>query len=162
MSTDTPGDLPWRPRLFDAADPAGRASVAALLQGGTVTGSHDTIAEQLVELVTCRRPDLPARRDQLVIEHLAGVPVEEYGTWVFYPWTGRLVHVLPEAEFREVRHDRNRYKITAAEQAALAARRIGIIGLSVGAAVAVTLAQEGVGRQFRLTPGSAPALTGSP
>jgi nitroreductase len=146
-------DTAWRPRRFDAADPAGRAEVAALSGNGTVTGTHDTIVEQLAELVTGRRPALSARPDLVapqVAEHLAGVPAGEYGSWVFYPWSGRLVHVLPEAEFREVRHDRNRYKITAAEQEALAARRIGVIGLSVGAAVAVTLAQEGVGRRFRL------------
>ncbi|GIJ72135.1 Rv1355c family protein [Virgisporangium ochraceum] len=138
---------PWRPVLADAD------GLPALRRGHAVTGTHDTITDQLAELVTGRSPQLSARPDLVtsaVADHLAGVPAAEYGTWVLYPWIGRLVHVLPEAEFREVRHDRNRYKITAAEQEALAARRIGVIGLSVGAAVAVTLAQEGVGRQFRL------------
>ncbi|MBW2264050.1 MAG: Rv1355c family protein, partial [Deltaproteobacteria bacterium] len=62
----------------------------------------------------------------------------------------RLVHVLPRAEFRELRSDRNRYKITGKEQERLRSFRIGFVGLSVGQATAVTMALEGIGGHFRL------------
>lgn len=42
----------------------------------------------------------------------------------FYPWSGRLVHVLPEPLHRELRLDRNKYKITAVEQARLLSLRV--------------------------------------
>src|SRR2546426_306771 len=53
------------------------------------------------------------------------------------------VHLLPPDEFRELRLDRNRYKITIAEADRLGSLSIGIVGLSVGNAVALTLALEG-------------------
>ena len=73
-----------------------------------------------------------------------------YGTWVHYPWSGRLVRVLPSSEFEELRTSRNRNKITREEQTRLGALRVGIAGLSVGQSTAVTLALEGIGGVFRL------------
>ncbi|MBP2579529.1 hypothetical protein J3A78_007666 [Streptomyces sp. PvR006] len=78
-----------------------------------------------------------------------------YGRWVWYPWSGRLVHVLPEAEFRLVRTDRNRDKTTRGQQQSLPHRRVGVTGLpvgslSVGSSAATACATEGVGGAFRL------------
>jgi molybdopterin/thiamine biosynthesis adenylyltransferase/nitroreductase len=78
------------------------------------------------------------------------VAPEEHGRWIYYPWSARLVHLLPPDEFRALRCDRNRYKITDAQQARLARARIAIAGLSVGQATAVTLALEGIGGVFHL------------
>ncbi|OKI20379.1 hypothetical protein A6A07_37125 [Streptomyces sp. CB03911] len=61
-----------------------------------------------------------------------------------------MVRVLPETEFRLVRTDRNRDKISREAQQHLLSRRIGVIGLSVGAGAALTCAMEGVGGSFRL------------
>ncbi len=66
----------------------------------------------------------------------------EYGVWVFYPWSSKMVHILDEEEFIELRTSRNQYKITPQEQKLLAQKRLGIIGLSVGQSVALTLAIE--------------------
>ncbi|AUG81193.1 hypothetical protein CFP65_6543 [Kitasatospora sp. MMS16-BH015] len=137
-------DTSWQPVLYRYAElGALRGEVAAL---------HDTLAEQVGELLTARRPDWRPGAGELagaVDSYLSGRPAE-YGSWVWYPWSRRLVHVLPREEYRELRQSRNRYKITAAEQALLTERTIAVIGLSVGAASAVTLAQEGVGGRFRL------------
>ncbi len=77
-------------------------------------------------------------------------PIAEYGTWVHYPWSRRLVHLLPQEEFIELRTSRNRYLITAAEQAALATKRVGIVGLSVGQSVAFAIALERGAGELRL------------
>ena len=66
------------------------------------------------------------------------------------PWAGRLVHVLPAALHRELRLDRNRYKITEAEQERLLGLTIAVAGLSVGRSVAGTLVREGIGGELRL------------
>lgn len=66
-------------------------------------------------------------------------------TWVWYPWRRALVRVLGRDGFRRLRLDRNRNKITEAETATLTAAAVGIVGLSVGNAVALALAMEGVG-----------------
>ena len=73
-----------------------------------------------------------------------------FGTWVFYPWSRRLVHVLPAPLHRELRFDRNRYAITVDEQRRLAGLCVAVAGLSVGRAVVSTMAHEGIGGELRL------------
>src|SRR5690606_25672346 len=81
---------------------------------------------------------------------LAGADPYEYGVWVYYPWSHRLVHLLDEKEFVEVRTNRNQYKITPEEQALLATKKIGVIGLSVGQSIALSLAMERLFGELRL------------
>ncbi|WP_087924940.1 Rv1355c family protein [Streptomyces albireticuli] len=143
----------WRPTLFAPGDPVGRRALERLLDGGAVTAVRDTVPEQVEELLTARRPGWRPGAGEpasAVRDHLGGRSPAEYGRWAWYPWSGRLVHVLPAVEFRELRRSRNQYKITAAEQDLLTGRTVAVLGLSVGAAGAVTLAQEGVGNRFRL------------
>ncbi|MGW4056691.1 ThiF family adenylyltransferase [Amycolatopsis sp. NPDC004747] len=136
----------WQPVLHTAD------GLEALLASGNVREVHDTIDEQLTELVRSREP---ACRDAVEVERrkrdqLAGAEPWEYGTWAWYPWSGRLVHVLPREEFRLVRTDRNRGRIERADQRRLFGKRIGVIGLSVGNSAALTFALEGIGGAFRL------------
>lgn len=70
--------------------------------------------------------------------------------WIYYPWR-RSVLVLPGPRtFRAVRLDRNRNKLTRAEQERLATLTVGVLGQSVGHAIAYTLAQEGACGALRL------------
>lgn len=69
---------------------------------------------------------------------------------VLLPWDSRVVHVLPEADYFRVVTNRNHDKITPAEQRALRSKRVGIMGLSVGAEAAVAIAQEHLCGQIRL------------
>lgn len=143
----------YRPVLMRPTEPEEEAALVALLESGAVREVHDRIDDQLAELVGCLRPgdSLDARDLAAVVTELCGgIPRRRYGTWVHYPWSGRLVHVLPADEFRLVRTDRNRDKITRAEQLTLLGRRIGVLGLSVGNSAALTCAMEGVGGSFRL------------
>ncbi|MDH6219912.1 ThiF family adenylyltransferase [Streptomyces pseudovenezuelae] len=147
------GQDTFRPVLFNSSDAEGEAAVTALLESGAVREVHDRIDDQLEELVRCLSPGavLDARGlAAAVTDACAGVPRRRFGTWVWYPWSGRLVHVLPAEEFRLVRTDRNRDKITRTQQQALLGRRIGVLGLSVGNSAALTCAMEGVGGSFRL------------
>ncbi|MDC3958493.1 Rv1355c family protein [Polyangium jinanense] len=143
----------YQPALFSLADSWDRRKVEELVAGGQVREVHDRYVEQLTELCATRSPKQRLRGaalDEVVRAALGDGPPEERGTWVHYPWSGRLVHVLGEAEYRELRFSRNRYKITPDEQARLRDKRIGVVGLSVGQASAVTLALEGVGGMLRL------------
>lgn len=64
------------------------------------------------------------------------------GNWIYLPWERKLVHLLGPDEYFSVITDRNADKITREEQQRLRAKRVGVIGLSVGAEAAVTLARE--------------------
>ena len=104
-----------------------------------------------MELMASRNPSAPrGELPALVQGHLNGADRETYGAWVYYPWSRRLVHLLPREEFLEVRTDRNRYKITRQEQRELRSFTVGVVGLSVGKSAALTMALEGVGGRFRL------------
>lgn len=143
----------WKPLHFMAHDTGQVAALERLVRAGRVLSWHDTLQTQLEELLETRHPanDLTVDdKKRLVLQHLGNRPLETYGCWVFYPWTGRLVRVLPEAEFRELRTSRNKNKITAEEQELLLGKRIGVVGLSVGQAAALTLAMEQVGGEFVL------------
>ena len=71
--------------------------------------------------------------------------------WVYYPWRRTVVRVLGPRAFRVVRLDRNRNLITADELDQLSRLRIGVVGLSVGHAIAYTLAAQGLCGELRLT-----------
>jgi molybdopterin/thiamine biosynthesis adenylyltransferase/nitroreductase len=131
-----------RPTLYDLSRPEDEAALEALVAGDRALVVVDTLDEQLRELAATQK------RDEAAI--LDGTQRWRYGRWVHYPWSRRLVHLLPPDEFHALRTDRNRHRITADEQAELRRRRIGVVGLSVGRAIAATLALEGVGGTIKL------------
>ncbi len=79
------------------------------------------------------------------IESLKGNLLKKETTnsnWIVYPWKKKVVRILAEEEFIKVRTSRNNYKITPAEQKTLQEKTIGVVGLSVGQSVAITIAME--------------------
>jgi hypothetical protein len=135
------------PELLVAAQ--SRERLASLKRTAVV---YDTIREQLAELVETRTPDRKLRPGELKpeVDGMLLGDAEGYGCWAYYPWSNRLVHVLPQSLYAEVRGSRNRNKITLAEQLRLQTATLGVVGLSVGQATAVTLALEGLGGTLRL------------
>lgn len=135
----------WLPRILDTGTAEGAADRDALIEGGHVRRRFDTIDEQLRDLVKIRSilAGAAGTKRPSVSELLEGQPQADYGRWIYFPWSGHLVHLLPPAEFREVRLDRNRNKISADEQRRLLDATVGVVGLSVGNAVALTIAMEG-------------------
>ncbi|PYC66079.1 ubiquitin activation protein [Streptomyces tateyamensis] len=152
-ATRPEGEERWQPVLFDLGREQDAQAFEALLASGQVREVLDTIEDQLTELVTSRDPALrgsPRAVATAVTEQLAGSGPREYGIWVWYPWSGRVVHLLPREEFRLVRTDRNRGRIERPQQRRLLERRVGIIGLSVGSSAALTFAMEGIAGAFKL------------
>lgn len=141
----------YRPEFFRL--PTDKDRMEALLKREPRVIVHDTLHGQLTELVRSLNPGAKFSKDELdqaAHAHLKGIPSAEYGVWVYYPWNFRLVHLLDEAEFALVRTDRNRNKITREEQAILATKKVGVIGLSVGQSVSLTMALERSFGEIRL------------
>lgn len=133
------------PVLYNLTNAADNEGYHRLLQQKPHIQLYDTVASQLNELMRCRRPSEVLNDsdvEKLAAAHLQGVPLNQYGLWVYYPWSERMVHFLPEEEFIELRTDRNRNKITVAERDLLRQKTVGVVGLSVGQSVALTLAME--------------------
>jgi molybdopterin/thiamine biosynthesis adenylyltransferase len=129
-------------RIYNSAD---NEALTDLLNENAGIVVYDTIKSQLRELIKTKFPShslTPEQYEQKISVHLNGTPLEEYGVWVYYPWNQKLVHILDEAEFIDLRTSANRNKITTAERDILAAKKVGVIGLSVGQSVSLTLALE--------------------
>jgi tRNA A37 threonylcarbamoyladenosine dehydratase len=113
----------------------------------------DFILDQIKELIKCKNPSkkfTPSELETEVAIHIGKLSIYEYGVWVYYPWTNRVVHILDEEEFIDVRTSRNQNKITKEERNILSQKKIGVIGLSVGQSVSVTLAMERICNEIRL------------
>ncbi|RIQ11305.1 Rv1355c family protein [Jiangella rhizosphaerae] len=121
----------WRPELVD--DPERLAGLRA------------DPAVQVVDTIEQQRRDL---------SRLLSAPppeiVDEPARWYFYPWRRTLIRLLGPEAFQTLRTDRNRNKITAEEQRRLRRLSVGVAGLSVGHAIAHTLALEGSCGHIRL------------
>ena len=89
-------------------------------------------------------------RGDIGIEFIDRIDTANPTRWAYYPWRRAAVRVLGPHEFRRVRLDRNRYLITDSELAHLGSLRIGVVGLSVGHAIAHALAAEGLCGALRL------------
>ncbi len=140
---------PWTPIIYHAGD----SRLADTLAQPDVEVVHDTLVGQIVELLETRTPgrviEVDDRR-QAAVQHAGTEDLDAFGVWVFYPWRRKVIHLLPEVEFRELRTSRNRNKISDAEQAKLRSLSVAIAGLSVGRATASTLALEEIGGRFHL------------
>ena len=141
------------PSFFRLTNSADRTELEHLLDTNNYLSVHDTMASQLKDLVKSKNPSVVLTADEItakITEHLGSVPMAEYGVWVYYPWSEKLVHLLDEEEFVELRTNRNKYKITDEEQKLLATKKLGIVGLSVGQSVALTMAMERVFGELRI------------
>lgn len=132
-------------QFFRLANLSDRHKLDQLLKNDSPISVFDEILPQVEEYVKSQNPSVFFTKEELTKaaeKHIGGIPLEEYGVWVYYPWSRRLVHILDEREFVEVRTNRNLYKITPEEKEILSKKKIGIIGLSVGQSIAVTIAME--------------------
>ncbi len=123
-------------KVLDEHDVDDRAALAALRADPRIEflDHRDEQLESLRRLYPAPAPEL----------------VTEATRWAYYPWRRTVVGVLGPRGYRALRLDRNRNLVTAEEQTRLACLRIGVAGLSVGHAIAHTLAMEGCCGTLRL------------
>lgn len=139
--------------FFRLQDEAQKEALSILLETKPFIKVYDQISRQVRELVITRNPTVKWTDDllqQKITSQFGEAGPDAYGVWVYYPWSERLVHILDEEEFIELRTSRNQYKITAAEQKRLSTKKIGVIGLSVGQSAALTLAIQRVCGEIRI------------
>jgi ThiF family len=125
-----------RAQLFDERRPEDQAALARLRADTTIT---------VLDHSDSQRTEL----SRVLSAPTAGI-LDEPARWAYYPWRRTVISVLGPNAFRLVRLDRNRNKITRSEQDRYARLTIGIVGLSVGHAIAHTLALEGLCGEIRL------------
>lgn len=145
-------NLKYRPVIYRLNVPENEKSFDELLSSTKGIKLYDTIYSQLSELMKLLNPGTTSKEDidSLVADHIQDTDFKKYGVWVYYPWSKNMVHLLDEDEFIKVRTNRNIYKILPEEVEILSKKKIGIIGLSVGQSIAITLALERTCGELRL------------
>lgn len=116
-----------------------------LISENTDIQHHDEILSQCKELVKIDNPTKKFAEKEL--EEVALAYLKEqggayFGNYVYYPWSKKLIRILPEEAFFKLRTSRNKHKITEQEQQTLRNKTVGVIGLSVGQSVAITMCIE--------------------
>jgi nitroreductase len=146
-------DYVYRPVFFRLSRQQDRVKYQQLLASMPHLLIHDQLHDQLAGLIKTRTPERKYQQtelDQQVQSWLGTMPSAHYGVWVYYPWSHQLVHLLDEQEFISLRSARNAYKIAPTEYDLLSHKKIGIIGLSVGQSIALTIAMERSFGEIRL------------
>ncbi len=72
------------------------------------------------------------------------------GNWIYFPWSGVLIHTINEKDYFKLITNRNQYLITQTEQRKLYKGVVGIVGLSIGSHIALNLSRQGLGNKFKL------------
>lgn len=143
----------YAPAILRLSNFSDKQAFDQLIKRKKVSYVHDEIHGQLQELIKCENPSIKIPQqdyEAYINSHLKGRNIKEYGVWVYYPWNSTIIHLLDEEEFVKVRTNRNQYKITKEEQEILNTKKIGIVGLSVGQSIALTMAMERTCGELRL------------
>jgi len=108
------------------------------LQNSPDTFVIDTLKNQLDEYV--RIAELGKEHPKTAGELFPDV--DQVSNWVYYPWKNTLVRLVNEDLYKVIRTSRNRLKITEEEQSRFEKATVGVVGLSVGNAIAIAIAME--------------------
>lgn len=138
--------------IFDMAQPGSEKDLEKALDKLDIEEVVDEYDDMLEELYFSRNAphkfqyknakEIPAYLDFL--KELFGTrPLWQTGSWIYYPWTNKLIHFLPKELHNEIRTARNKGLVTHEEQEKYRKFKVGIAGLSIGQSVAYTIAVNG-------------------
>ncbi|MBU1895520.1 ThiF family adenylyltransferase [Patescibacteria group bacterium] len=113
----------------------------------------DIYSDQLRELFEIQNPKLAIALDlenKLNDFVRSKEPLILKGNWVFFPWTGKIVHMLGEKDYYDLRTNRNKLLITTEEQEKLYQTTVGVVGLSVGSSIVKCLTSSAIANSLKL------------
>jgi hypothetical protein len=153
------------PVFFNLKIDADKKKLNELFEQGGVIRIADDYREELLELfgiehpAAVYQPGFKESFEKYYEEIQKDNPLLSQGTWVYFPWSGVLSHILHETDFQTVRTARNRNLINQEEQEKFHNATIGIAGLSVGSSVAFALAMSGGPKHLKIADMDRLALT---
>lgn len=111
---------------------------------------HDIYESQLSELFEVNYPQLLNSPNFGRLKDKFVDRKKNEGEWIYFPWSGQLIHSVNRKDYYLLRTNRNRNLITKEEQKKLNDFAIGVVGLSVGGNIAVSLAYQGIADSMKL------------
>ena len=107
---------------------------------------YDSIELIASDLFTLEHPNL-ARSDSYREDFISSIirQGDEFGVWVYYPWSSELVHFPKPDDYHRLRTYRFRDLLSKEDIQHLRTARIAMFGMSVGGNIILELVQNGIG-----------------
>lgn len=131
-----------------------KAQRDALLTG-KVWRVQDIFESQLTELFEIEHPELVGTASfalelqKFIVMRSAG-EASMAGDYIYYPWSGLVLHTVSENEQARLRTNRMNNLLTREEQQTLAAFSCGVAGLSFGNGIALSLVYSGAAHTIKI------------
>jgi hypothetical protein len=116
---------------------------------------HDIYTAQLEELFEILHPaviNTPEYSEKLssFISERSKPSVDLRGDYIYYPWSGLLLHMVPEVDLHTLRTNRTKNLISEDEQHTMGEFTAGIAGLSFGNGIALSLVYNGASNSIKI------------
>ncbi len=126
----------------------------SLIKNNDVVKTIDIYAQQMTEYFEISNPALKGSAGLVAVakKYVDGILSKKklIGSWIYYPWSKILVHSIAEDKYFELRTNRNKNLIDAKEQEKLYNLSIGVLGLSIGSSMAISLAYSAIAGHMKL------------
>jgi hypothetical protein len=125
------------------------------LKGQKIWKLQDIYNSQLTELFEISNanligtPEFESRLNEFIADK-SSPDVELRGNYVYYPWSGLMLHMVAEEELQTLRTNRTNNLITKEEQKQFNQFSAGIAGLSFGNGIALSLVYSGAARNIKI------------
>ncbi len=108
----------------------------------------DIYSRQVEELAEISYPGGDSQKRQEFIDQKGDGDLA--GAWVYYPWSGTLMHCVGEDDLFALRTNRNQNLITKDEQKTLSQATVAVAGMSVGSGIALSCVYSGMSNTIKL------------
>lgn len=162
MITDNYQSDKVEPVIVDMESSSDAEKQLKVLLDQPVVRFMDVYDEQLAELfisdnAQLYKSTLEVKREAIgryFKEYKKSRPTWKLGAWVYYPWSGTLVHMLGREQFIKLRTIRNQFIVSPEEQQIYTAFNIGCAGMSVGSNGAAAIVLTGGSHQLKIADGA--------
>jgi hypothetical protein len=154
--------LETTPVVVEMSKPNAETALKKLVTTNPIIEINDSYDEQLAELYLSQHAHLYRANSgvqknsikDFLKEHYGSSEAWKLGSWVYYPWSGRLIHVIERELFNNLRTIRNRDLINYDEQLKLANFNVACLGMSVWSSSALALILSGISDKIKLADGA--------
>lgn len=143
------------PTVINIESDEGKSKIKRLLKSNNGTIVIERIKSELEEIYRLKNPYSrfnykESEKNYFINKILNGKNIQEFGVWVYSPWSKTLVHFLPEDLHFFLRTGRNKLLINEEEQKVFYNSSVAIAGLSVGSHAALTIIMMGGAKKINL------------
>lgn len=148
--------------IISMKDKGAELKLKKLTKNQTILEVVDVYDELLAELLISRDAHLYKANEDVQRHSIAGLIDKHYGSkkswqmgsWVYFGWSRKLIHILEEDLFFELRTIRNKDLIDGNQQKILRDFNVACLGMSVGSSGALALALSGISKNIKLADGA--------